>query len=65
MGEGEGVAAVVDTLAPSPLNLHLKEFTVARVSHKMGFVVEGCPAGQGMLNIPWLLEEIRRQIGAV
>jgi L-ribulose-5-phosphate 3-epimerase UlaE len=24
----------------------------------MGFVVEGAPAGQGMLNIPWLLNEI-------
>jgi hypothetical protein len=25
----------------------------------MGFVVTGRPAGQGMLGIPWLLEEIR------
>jgi sugar phosphate isomerase/epimerase len=60
MGAGEGVTEVVATLGPSTLNLHLKEFTVARVSHKMGFVVEGRPAGQGMLNIPWLLQEIRR-----
>ncbi|HEX9185820.1 MAG TPA: TIM barrel protein [Vicinamibacteria bacterium] len=60
MGAGEGVAEVVATLAPSTLNLHLKDFTVARVSYKMGFVVEGRPAGQGMLNISWLLEEMRR-----
>ena len=25
----------------------------------MGFVVEGCPAGDGRLDIPWLLKEIR------
>jgi hypothetical protein len=29
------------------------------VSHKMGFVVSGSPAGQGMLRIPWLLAEVR------
>jgi sugar phosphate isomerase/epimerase len=60
MGAGEGVREVVTTLAPHTLNLHLKDFTVARVSHKMGFVVAGCPAGQGMLDVPWLLGEIRR-----
>ena len=25
----------------------------------LGFTVTGCPAGQGMLNVPWLLGEIR------
>lgn len=60
MGAGEGVREVVATLAPHTLNLHLKDFTVARVSHKMGFVVEGAPAGRGMLDVPWLLGEIRR-----
>jgi len=58
MGAGEGVREVVQTLAPFTVNLHLKEFTVRRVHHKMGFVVEGLPAGQGMLNIPWLVAEI-------
>ena len=60
MGAGEAVRDVVDTLAPWTLNLHLKDFTVRRVSHMMGFVVEGTPAGQGMLDIPWLLKEVRR-----
>jgi sugar phosphate isomerase/epimerase len=59
MGAGEGVREVVATLAPHTLNLHLKDFRVARVSHQMGFVVEGAPAGQGMLDVPWLLGEIR------
>jgi 3-oxoisoapionate decarboxylase len=60
MGAGEGTAEVVATLAPHTLNLHLKDFAVERVSHQMGFVVTGRPAGRGMLRVPWLLEEVRR-----
>ena len=60
MGAGEGVREVVEELAPLTLNLHLKEFVVERVSHRMGFVVEGRPVGQGMLDVPWLLDEVRR-----
>ena len=60
MGAGEGLAEVVATLAPLTINLHLKDFTIERVSHKIGFVVEGAPAGQGRLRIPWLLDEVGR-----
>jgi 3-oxoisoapionate decarboxylase len=60
MGAGEGISEVVATLAPHTLNLHVKDFVVERVPHKMGFVVTGCPAGRGMLNVPWLLDEIRK-----
>lgn len=60
MGAGEGIEEVVRTLAPFTINLHLKEFVIKRVSHKMGFVVEGLPAGEGMLNIPSLLETIEK-----
>ena len=59
MGAGEAVREVAQTLAPYTLNLHLKDFTVRRASHMMGFVVEGTPAGQGMLDIPGLLGVIR------
>jgi sugar phosphate isomerase/epimerase len=59
MGAGEGIAEVVAALAPHTLNLHLKDFAVERVPHKMGFVVTGRPAGQGQLGIPSLLHEIR------
>ncbi len=58
MGAGEGVNEVVRTLAPHTINLHLKEFTVRRVHHKMGFVVEGLPAGKGLLNIPRMVSDI-------
>ena len=52
---------MVDRLAPFTVNLHLKDYLVRRVWHKMGFVVEGVPAGDGMLNIPWLKGEIERR----
>lgn len=58
MGAGEGVAEVVATLAPLAINLHLKDFVVRRASHKMGLVVEGCPAGQGMLDYAGLIRTV-------
>jgi sugar phosphate isomerase/epimerase len=51
IGAGEGFETVSDVLLPYTINLHVKDFTVFRVSHKMGFTIEGRPAGQGMLNI--------------
>lgn len=59
-GALEGPAHVVATLGPLCVNLHVKEFTVVRASHSMGFTVEGRPAGQGMLNVPWLLEQLHK-----
>lgn len=58
MGAGEGVETVVDILAPYTVNLHVKDFQVQRVYHMMGFVVEGRPAGKGMLHTEWLLEKL-------
>jgi sugar phosphate isomerase/epimerase len=55
----EGTAEVVRALARHTLCLHVKDFSVDRVWHMMGFTVEGRPAGQGQLNIPWLLETLR------
>jgi sugar phosphate isomerase/epimerase len=58
-GALEGPATVVATLAPWVVNLHVKDFTVCRVEHPLGFVIQGCPAGQGQLDVPWLLRELR------
>ncbi|MCC6235434.1 MAG: sugar phosphate isomerase/epimerase [Verrucomicrobiales bacterium] len=57
-GALEGPEAVLPRLAPYTLNLHLKDFTVRRIPSQMGFVVEGCPAGQGRLDIPRLLQRL-------
>lgn len=67
-GSLEGPEVVVRTLAPYTLNLHVKDFTIARVSSQMGFVIEGCPAGRGRLDIPWLLDQLRaagRDVNAI
>lgn len=58
MGAGEGIETVVDVLAPYTINLHIKDFHVERVYHMMGFVVEGRPAGKGMLNVENLFEKL-------
>ncbi len=59
-GALEGPAVVVEALGPLTVNLHLKEFSVRRATHTMGFVVEGAPAGEGRLDIPWLLRRLRK-----
>jgi len=58
-GALEGPEVVVQNLGPLTLCLHVKDFTIRRVSHQMGFVVEGCAAGRGRLNVPWLLEALK------
>jgi 3-oxoisoapionate decarboxylase len=58
MGAGEGVETVVGNLAPHTMNLHIKDFTVKRVPNLMGFTVEGTPAGQGMLDVPYILQKL-------
>jgi 3-oxoisoapionate decarboxylase len=57
-GALEGPELVVETLGRYTLCLHVKDFTIRRPSHNMGFVVEGCAAGQGRLDVPWLLEKL-------
>ena len=47
--------------SPGPVcfSLHVKDFTIRRAGHMMGFEITGTPAGQGMLDIPWLLDTLR------
>lgn len=58
-GALEGPRVVVETLSPWAVDLHMKDFTVFRAGHQMGFVIEGRPIGQGRLDVPWLLRELR------
>jgi sugar phosphate isomerase/epimerase len=55
----EGTEYVARQLAPYTMCLHVKDFVVQRVWHMMGFTVEGRPAGNGQLNVPWLLDLLR------
>jgi 3-oxoisoapionate decarboxylase len=58
MGAGEGFEEVSKILLPYTINLHIKDFTIRRVSHKMGIIIEGSPAGKGMLNIKELIDKL-------
>lgn len=58
IGAGEGFETVCDILIPYTFNLHVKDFVIFRATHKMGFTIEGRPAGQGMLNLPELFERV-------
>jgi sugar phosphate isomerase/epimerase len=60
-GALEGPRAVVEALGPWVVNLHVKDFTIVRAPHSMGFVVEGRPAGEGLLDVPWLLGALTAQ----
>ncbi|MCU0341788.1 MAG: sugar phosphate isomerase/epimerase [Spirosomaceae bacterium] len=59
-GAAEGVKEVVEALAPYTVNFHCKDFVIKRLPHKMGFTIEGCPTGTGMLNVPWVLQTLRK-----
>jgi len=59
-GALEGPEVVVSNLAPWVVGLHLKDFWVSRPPHRMGFIIEGRPAGRGRLDIPWLLDVLRK-----
>lgn len=58
MGAGEGLETVIENLAPLTINLHMKEFSIYRFSHNMGFIIEGSPLGEGMLPVKELLRKI-------
>jgi 3-oxoisoapionate decarboxylase len=59
-GAGEGVREIVQVLAPYTINVHVKDFIIKRVEHKMGFTIEGTACGEGMLDIPWLITELKK-----
>jgi len=56
----EGTRQVVKTLARHAMCFHVKDFVVQRAWHRMGFVVEGRPAGRGQMDLPWILRELQR-----
>ena len=57
-GTGEGVETVMRRLRPWVLNLHVKDISIRRIDTLMGFLIEGCPAGQGKIDIPWILRQV-------
>jgi sugar phosphate isomerase/epimerase len=60
LGANEGIEEVLQALAPHAINLHIKDISIRRVRSKMGFAIEGCPAGRGILNIPDIVDRVKR-----
>jgi sugar phosphate isomerase/epimerase len=58
LGAGEGIREVVSRLAPHAVNFHLKEVTIKRKYHMMGFDVEGKPFGEGDLPLEYMLSQL-------
>ena len=52
----QGWQISVRVLAHRTLSLHIKDFIVQPAAHGMGLSVVGCPAGKGLLKIPWIKE---------
>lgn len=59
-GAGEGPEVVIEALGPYVVNLHVKDFSIRRHRHMLGFEIEGVPAGKGMLDVPALLATLSR-----
>jgi sugar phosphate isomerase/epimerase len=55
----EGWKHVTERLAPRVMCLHYKDFTIRREWHMMGFICEGTPAGQGMVDPAWLFQALQ------
>jgi sugar phosphate isomerase/epimerase len=68
LGCGEDLRTVLSALRPWIVNVHWKDFSVRRLPHQKGFAVEGCPAGQGLVDTQGLLDEltnIRRDLSVI
>ena len=55
----EGWKYVSELLAPHTMCVHYKDFTIQRAWHMMGFICEGTPSGQGMVETGWLLRTLK------
>ena len=60
LGALETPRQVVAMLGRFVQNLHIKYFTIRRVQSRMGYEVLGCPAGEGDLEIDWILSELEK-----
>ncbi len=55
----EGWRYVAQLLARHTMCVHYKDFTIKRAWHMMGFICEGMPAGKGLVETEWLLNELK------
>ncbi len=61
IGCAEGLETLLRVLGRWVINLHVKDVRIYRPPHRRGFFVEGCPAGRGQVDIPWVIGELLAQ----
>jgi 3-oxoisoapionate decarboxylase len=59
LGALEVPRMVVEELGDHVLNLHVKDFRITRNPSMLGYDVRGCAVGDGRLDVPWLLTEMK------
>jgi sugar phosphate isomerase/epimerase len=64
LGALEPLDRVMETLLPLAFSLHVKDFRIRRMEHRLGFEVIGAPAGQGLLEIDALLTKLAKMNAA-
>ena len=55
-GALEYPAEVEALLLPLAMSIHVKDFNFRRAEHRLGYIIEGAPAGAGRLDVPGLVE---------
>jgi sugar phosphate isomerase/epimerase len=58
LGALEPPERVLAALGPHAINVHLKDFTIQRHRHSLGFEIIGTPLGRGRLDLPRLLAAV-------
>lgn len=59
-GALEGFRETVAGLADRTVNLHLKDVRARRFPHQQGFLIEGCAAGRGRIDLSWVAQQVSR-----
>ncbi len=57
-GALEGIDYIINELTPYTINLHVKDFRIKRLNHNMGFELTGTPAGEGQLDLDYILSQL-------
>jgi sugar phosphate isomerase/epimerase len=61
LGCGEDLHTVLRSLAPYVANVHYKDFVARRLPHNKGFIIEGCPAGSGLVDLLALMRCVKER----
>lgn len=59
LAQGESTHDVFRALGERTVNFHCKDYTIRRKASNLGFDVEGCATGDGLLNVPLCRERLK------